>query len=149
MTQLTADIVERRKAQEDRRRSEKSGTRTAIQSAREQLTSVTGMDRALEFETIKLYAQAKSGAAILLCTATMLVSAGMLFWVPASMVLLWCGMANASIAIVALMARRFPERHSEDTDINSWRKRFVVWEFAQNFIWAMVVFLRFRSRVPP
>jgi two-component system, cell cycle sensor histidine kinase PleC len=141
MTQLTADIVERRKALEDRRRMERSGTRSAIQSAREQLTSVSGLDRTLEFETIQLYAQAKSGAAIMLCTATILVAAGMLFWVPASMALLWCGMANSAIAVVALMARRFPAQPSDDININSWRKHFVVAEFAQNFIWITVVLL--------
>ncbi len=141
MTQLTADIVERRKALEDRRRSERSNTRSAIQSAREQLTSVTGLDRALEFETIKLYAQAKMGAAILLCTATILVAAAMVFWAPGSMVLMWCGIANAAIVMVALMARRFPADPSDEVDINTWRTRFVFAEFVQNMVWATVVLL--------
>ena len=114
MTQLTADIVDRRKASEDRRLSERLGRKTTIQSAREKLTSTTGLDRAFEFETLRLFAQGKSTSCIMLAIYTVLIATGLLVWVPAIIAIIWSAIAISAMVLGTLVSQRFMSQPDEE-----------------------------------
>jgi two-component system cell cycle sensor histidine kinase PleC len=138
MTELTADLVDRRKAWEDRRLSERLGRKNAILSAREKLTSATGLDLAFEFETLRLFASAKASSCILLSIYTCLIGACLSFWVPPIIAILWSAITVSSIVLGALVAQRFIVSANEDT-VAAWQGRFFAIECFQSTVWASVV----------
>jgi two-component system, cell cycle sensor histidine kinase PleC len=144
MTQLTADIVERRKATDDRRASERKGTRTAIQSAREKLTSHSGLDRAFEFETLRLFGQSKVSACLTLVVFTLLIGASLTVWVPTIFVMLWCAIAVSTLVLGFMMSKRFLATATEET-ATAWRTKFVAIEAMQSLIWASIVLVSLSS----
>jgi two-component system, cell cycle sensor histidine kinase PleC len=145
MTHLTADIVERRKASDDRRAIERLGRKTAVQSAREKLTSATGLDRAFEFETLRLYASTKTSSCIMLSIYTALIAASLTFWVPPIMAILWCAITVSAIVLGALVAQRFTIRADESSTF-AWQNRFIALEAFQSVVWASVVMVALVSQ---
>jgi two-component system, cell cycle sensor histidine kinase PleC len=141
MTKLTADIVDRRKAYDDRRKNEKVVTRSAVQTAREKLTSTTGLDRAFEYETLRLYAEAKSSACIILGIYTLLVAASLAVWLPPVMAVIWCTTATSSLVLGALVGRRFLHADGAEESINKWQRWFVTIETIQSLIWSTIILL--------
>ena len=101
MTHLTADIVERRKATEDRRLMERRGRKSVVQSARERLTSTSGLDRTFDFETLRLFARAKTSSCIILSIYTLMVAASLTVWTAAAFAVLW-----GSVSVSAPPRRR-------------------------------------------
>ena len=144
MTQLTADLVDRRRASEDRRRSERLGRRTAIHSAREKLMSTKGLAQAFEFETLRLFASTKTSACILLSIYTCLIGVCLTFWVPPIIAILWSAIAVSAIVLGTLVAQRLIVSPNEDTP-SAWQNRFVALESFQSAIWASVVIVSLTS----
>ncbi|MGL5115355.1 MAG: sensor histidine kinase [Beijerinckiaceae bacterium] len=139
MTQLTAEIVDRRKATEDRRKSERQEMRDAVQMARERLTSSTGLDRALEDETLQLFARAKTSGCILLALYTVLIAVCLsLFAVPA-ISLLWGSIAICAQVLGVVLARRFLASPAEGRNVDAWRKKFISAEVLQSVVWSCIV----------
>jgi two-component system, cell cycle sensor histidine kinase PleC len=146
MTHLTADIVERRKANDDRRALERRETRNAMQSAREKLTSVSGLDLAFEFETLRLFAQSKVSACFTLGVYSALIAATLSIWVPAVYAILWCAMCCCVFVVGALMSKRFLSQASE-ASAKAWRTKFIVLELGQSITWSMIAMMAMIAKV--
>jgi two-component system, cell cycle sensor histidine kinase PleC len=144
MTQLTADLVERRKASEDRRALERRGRKSTIQSAREKLTSTTGLDLAFEFETLRLFAQGKSTSCIMLTIYTALIATGLIVWVPTVIVIVWAAIAVSAMVLGTLASQRFLS-HPGDSSTREWQRRFVAIEAFESFVWASIVIVSMLS----
>jgi two-component system, cell cycle sensor histidine kinase PleC len=100
MTQLTAHSVERRKARQDRRVFERQKTRSTVQTAREKLTSSTGLDRNFEQDTFELFAQAKTSSCLLLAVYTAVIAGALILWSNPIVIVLW---ATCSICVLCLV----------------------------------------------
>jgi two-component system, cell cycle sensor histidine kinase PleC len=144
MTHLTADIVDRRNATEDRRKIERRGQKSLVQSAREKLTSTTGLDRAFEFETLGLHASAKTSACILLSVYAIAVAASLVFWAAPIIAVLWGSVTVSAVVLGALVAQRFSASAGED-DATAWRRRFIAIEAFQSLVWSSVCVVAFTS----
>ncbi|MFM9974879.1 MAG: sensor histidine kinase [Beijerinckiaceae bacterium] len=140
MTKLTADIVERRKANDDRRALDRRETKSTIQSAREKLTSVSGLDRAFEFETLRLFAQSKISACFTLGLYSALIALGLTLWAPAIYSVLWCSICSSTFVLGALMSKRFLAKATEEAT-SAWRTRFILLELFQSIAWSSIVFV--------
>jgi two-component system, cell cycle sensor histidine kinase PleC len=138
MTQLTAHIVDRRKARQDRRATEKQRTRTAIQSTRERLTSTTGLDRTFEGDTLELYAKAKGSACLILSAYTALVAGTLLVWGNALVVILWAACTLCALSLSALSAKRFAAQR-DDLDFSQIQINLVALEALQSLVWGSIV----------
>jgi two-component system, cell cycle sensor histidine kinase PleC len=138
MTQLTAEIVDRRKASEDRRVSERRGRRTVIQTAREKLTSASGLDRAFEAETLRLFAATKVTSCIMLAIYTGLIGAGLTIWVPPVIAILWVCVTVSMLVLSTLVSQRFNADQQQD-QTSAWQARFVTIEAFQSVVWCSVV----------
>jgi two-component system, cell cycle sensor histidine kinase PleC len=144
MTQLTADLVDRRKASEDRRALERRGRKSTIQSAREKLTSTTGLDLAFEFETLRLFAQGKTTSCIMLTIYTALIATGLIVWVPTVIVIVWAAIAVSAMVLGTLVSQRFLS-HSDDSSTRDWQKRFVAIEAFESLVWSSIVMVTLLS----
>jgi two-component system, cell cycle sensor histidine kinase PleC len=142
MTQLTAHIVDRRKARQDRRATERQRTKTAIQSAREKLTSTTGLDRSFERDTLELYAKAKGSACLILSAYTLMVAAALLLWGNALVVVLWAACTLCSLSLSALAAKRIAENQA-DVAFSRIELNLVALETLQSFVWGTVAMVAF------
>jgi two-component system cell cycle sensor histidine kinase PleC len=135
MTQLTAHIVDRRKARQDRRDNEKLKTRSAIQSAREQLTSASGLDRTFELDTLELYAKAKGSACLLLAIYTFVIAGALLTWSNPVVIVLWMACSICALSLTAIAARRLAVFDGAN-DFGSVQAKFVVLEAFQSMVWS-------------
>ncbi len=138
MTQLTADLVDRRKASEDRRLRERVGRKSTIQSAREKLTSTSGLDFAFEFETLRLFAQGKTTSCIMLAIYTAVIATGLVVWVPPMIAIVWTAISISAMVLGVLVSQRFLTNPDDDST-RDWQKRFIAVEALESFVWSSIV----------
>ncbi|MCA3563070.1 MAG: HAMP domain-containing histidine kinase [Methylocystis sp.] len=138
MTHLTADLVDRRKASEDRRRTEHLGRKTAIHAAREKLTSTTGLAEVFENETLRLFASSKASSCIPLSVYTALIGLCLTFWAPPVIAILWSAISISAIMLGALVAQRLIA-NPHNGSLAAWKSRFLAIESFQSAVWSSVV----------
>jgi two-component system, cell cycle sensor histidine kinase PleC len=144
MTQLTAHIVNRRKARQDRRVNERLQTRTTIQSAREKLTSSTGLDRTFEQDTFELYAKAKTSACLLLAVYTAVISGALFLWSNPLVIVLWMTCSICALSFSALGAKRLA-LSSTAASFGPLQTKFVMLEAFQSVVWSSLALAAFMS----
>jgi two-component system, cell cycle sensor histidine kinase PleC len=144
MTELTAHIVDRRKARLDRRNMERQKTRTAIQSAREKLTSTTGLDRTFESDTLDIYAKAKTSACLILAVYTAVVAGALLVWANPIVIVMWTACSICALSLSALSAKRFAAKQDE-VAFEKLQARLVAFEALQSVMWSSLGVAAFMS----
>jgi two-component system, cell cycle sensor histidine kinase PleC len=145
MTQLSAHIVDRRKARLDRRTSERLKTRSTVQSAREKLTSATGLDRTFEFDTLEIYAKAKASACLLLAVYTGVIAAALITWSNPIIILLWMACSICALSLTAITAKRVAASDDDDDDFAKIQTHFVALEAFQSVVWSSLCVAAFTS----
>jgi two-component system, cell cycle sensor histidine kinase PleC len=138
MTQLTAQIVDRRKARLDRRDAEKLRTRTTVKTARERLTSSTGLDRSFEDDMLELYGKAKGSACLVLSGYTILIAAALLMWGNALVVILWAACSLCGLTLSAIQAKRLAG-HRDSWTFQQIERNLIAMEALQSFVWSSVI----------
>ncbi|KQP52633.1 ATPase [Methylobacterium sp. Leaf399] len=139
MTDLTAEMVQRGRGPSVEEVVRRREIARDIRSARERLTSTSGLERAFDYELIRIYAQYRAGAGLpqaLLATAVAGASA---FWVPLSFSLCWAICLVASVALTMWLTRRFLAADPETVSVDRWRRAFVVSEAVQSVSWGLMV----------
>jgi two-component system, cell cycle sensor histidine kinase PleC len=137
MTELTSDLVESRNRVEERRANSRLLTKSTIQSAREKLTSATGLDLDFQFDTLKLYARSKVSSCFTLSVYTTLIALSLLAWVPAGLAMLWWFAASMMLVVGALYSRRFLHEATIE-EAASWRVKFIALEGSLAMIWSSI-----------
>jgi two-component system, cell cycle sensor histidine kinase PleC len=141
MTHLTAEIVDRRKASESRRREMRLETRAVMQNTRERLTSSSGLNRSLEIELISIFAKAKISASLILVIYTAAIAAILSSWSGAHMVVLWTATSTCAIVLTSLIARRFLKMDMATVDTKKWQRQIILWEAFQSAVWSSIMLL--------
>ena len=121
------DVVRRRRVARDMR------------AAREKLTSSTGLERAFDYELLRVFAQYSLGAAVPLMLLAMAIGSAATFWTPAAGGAVWCAGVLCATGLLAALARRFLRQDPEAVSLGAWRRRFVLAELAQSAAWALAV----------
>jgi two-component system cell cycle sensor histidine kinase PleC len=140
MSELTAEIVEKRREAEVTAVRKKREARNTIREARERLTSATGHNRAFDYELTRLFAQSRVSAMAVLALFTMAIGLSMLAWLAPARVLLWLSIAMLGLWISYGLSLRFLAAPPEEVKLNSWRTRFVLAEFVQSTAWVSIIF---------
>jgi two-component system cell cycle sensor histidine kinase PleC len=139
MTDLTAEMIQRGRgpsAQEAARRREVARD---MRSAREKLTSTSGLERAFDYELIRVYAQYRSGAVIPLALLGLAVAGIAAIWTPPAIAAGWGVCLLATVTVSKLFTRRFLAQDPATVSVRSWRRTFMAAEFLQSTAWAMMV----------
>jgi two-component system cell cycle sensor histidine kinase PleC len=135
MGEVTAERLRREGAAAQaaaRRRRMAQGMR----SAREKLTSTSGLERAFEYELVRIFAKNRIGASLPLFGLGMIVTGAAALWVPVRDAASWFALVLSSLCIMLMLARRFLREGSDAVPLAVWRRRFVIGELIQGTSWA-------------
>ena len=139
MGELTAQIIQRGRgvgADEAVRRRKLAKD---VRAAREKLTSSIGLERAFEYELVRLFAQHRVGASWLLATLAVVMAATSTLWVPIRDSGLRFALVLAAIVAMTALARRFLRHEADAVSLPVWRRRFLIGELLQGASWALVI----------
>ncbi|ACA17013.1 integral membrane sensor signal transduction histidine kinase [Methylobacterium sp. 4-46] len=143
MSEVTAQMVRRGRgptAEEAARRRQRARD---VRSARERLTSSIGLERAFDYELLRIFAQYRIGAFLPLTLFALCVAAASAVWLPLVWSAVWlCGVLG-SIAAVAVFARSFLRQAPDSVALRGSRRRAVIGEVTQSTAWALLALLPF------
>ena len=139
MAELTAQMVERGRNPASEDAGRRRQVAKEIRSAREKLTSSTGLERTYEYELVRLFAQYNSGIPILLFALAAAIAAVTTIWVPVVLTIGWASLTAAVLALLFILSRRFLAENPDSTSLAQWRRRFAMAQFIVGLDWALSV----------
>jgi two-component system, cell cycle sensor histidine kinase PleC len=108
-----------------------------VRVAREKLTSSIGLERAFDYELVRLFAQYRISATLPLMILALLASATSLIWSDIRIALLSAGLLLCGIAVMTILAHRFLKQQAESVDLTSWRSAFIAGDMLHGLAWAV------------
>ncbi|WP_336486234.1 sensor histidine kinase [Methylobacterium nigriterrae] len=141
MSDLTVEMVQRGRGPSTEEASRRRGIAREMRSAREKLTSTTGLERAFDYELLRLYAQYRVGAGIPLGLFAVAMAAASIFWVPPAVAAAWALSVFLTITLVTSLARRFLRQNPGEVSLSRWRRLFVLSEGMQSLCWSLMIAL--------
>ena len=139
MSDLTAEMVQRGRAPSSPDTVRRRGIAREMRSARERLTSTSGLERAFDFELLRLYAQYRTGAGIPLALLALALAAATAIWAPVFDTALRCLGLMLAITLGSSISRRFPAKASPELSLRQWRSYFVLVEILQSAAWTLLL----------
>ena len=139
MSDLTVEMVQRGRGPSTEEAARRLGVARDIRSAREKLTSQTGLERASEYEMLRQYARYRAGAGIPLGLFAVTIAGAAIVWVPPVFAALWALCVLMTITLNSTMSRRFLRADPAGLRMPRWRRRFVVGELVQGVAWAAII----------
>ena len=110
-----------------------------MRSAREKLTSTSGLERAFDHELLRVYAQYRAGAGIPLGVFAVAMAGAAVVWVPLVVAAGWALCVFVAISFNTALSRRFLRVPAEEVSLTAWRRRFAVGEGVQSMFWSMLI----------
>ncbi|GJE58659.1 sensor histidine kinase [Methylobacterium trifolii] len=139
MSDLTVEMVQRGRGPSTEEAARRLGVAREMRSAREKLTSTTGLERAFDHELLRHYARYRAGAGIPLGLFAIVLAAAASFWVPPLVPALWALCVFLTITLNSSMSRRFLRADPGTISLSRWRRRFVFGEVMQSVCWSAMV----------
>ncbi|WP_132250083.1 sensor histidine kinase [Methylobacterium segetis] len=139
MSDLTVEMVQRGRGPSAEEANRRRGIARDMRSAREKLTSVTGLERAFDYELLRLYAQYRIGAGIPLGLFAVAMAGASVFWVPHVVAATWALCVFVAITLISTASRRFLRQDPEEVSLGRWRRLFVAGEAVQSLCWAAMI----------
>lgn len=124
-----------------RRKPRRKNADEAVLSAREQLTSTSGVKLEFEQELLATYATQQLSAAVILPLLAMLIAGIVTLWSTWQMAILWLLLAAIGNAVVLLTCRGFKRSDPDRRKLRAWRGRFVAAELFNGLIWGAIAIL--------
>ncbi|MET0367555.1 MAG: ATP-binding protein [Methylobacterium sp.] len=139
MSDLTVEMVQRGRGPSTEEAARRLGVAREIRSAREKLTSQTGLERAFDHELLRHYAQYRAGAGIplVLFAATMATAAT--FWIAPVVAALWALGVFLMITLNTTLSRSFLRADAATIPLARWRRRFLIGEVLQSLSWSAMI----------
>ncbi|MGL5735056.1 MAG: sensor histidine kinase, partial [Beijerinckiaceae bacterium] len=139
MSNLTAEMLQRGPGPDPELSRRKREEGKQMRALRERLTSSTGLERAFDFELLRIFARQRSSAAL-----TMILLAGMLAvfstaWISPPHAFLWLSFMCAAMAVSLSMGRNFLAVPEDTVSVPHWRRRFAIAELLQGACWGAFV----------
>jgi two-component system cell cycle sensor histidine kinase PleC len=148
MGELTAQIIQRGRGADSDEVSRRRKIAQDVRAAREKLTSSTGLERAFDYELVRLFAEYRFGASVLLCVLATTVAAIATFWAPLHSLALWFCIAAAAIAVMAGLSHRFLGQSPDAVSLPAWRRYFILGELLHGASWALVAHALMQVETP-
>lgn len=148
MPEVTAEQVQRGRGPDPEQAARRKLLSRDVRTARERLTSSTGLARAFDYELLRLFAQNRmAGSAGALLLALCLGAAACL-WVPVIKVSLWLSALIIATGAMVVACRRFLQQPPADVRIRFWRKLFAALEGVVGASWAILVLVFLTTDAP-
>ncbi|GEO98948.1 sensor histidine kinase [Methylobacterium haplocladii] len=139
MPDLTAEMVQRGRGPSSEEVARRRSMSRDLRSARERLTSTSGLERAFDFELMRLYAQYRADAAIPLVLFALTLAAASTIWIDPVNAALGCACVLGALAVTTAACRRFLRREASSLSLKRWRRVFVLGEILQSTTWALMI----------
>ena len=148
MSDLTAEQVQRGRGPDPSALARRKLISREVRSARERLTSTTGLDRAFDYELVRLFAQYRSAGVAGTLVLAALIAAATCIWVPVYKVMGWLVPVVLSAGITLLLCRRFLAEQADRVRIGFWRKAIALAELLHGTCWALLLVLFLGQEAP-
>ncbi len=136
MSDLTVEMVQRGRGPSTEEAARRLGVARDIRSARERLTSLTGLERAFDHELLRHYAQYRAESGIPLGLFAVALAGAATYWVPMVFAAAWALCVFLMITLTSVLSRQFLGADPEHIDLARWRRRFVIGEVLQGLSWS-------------
>ncbi|RZK93153.1 MAG: sensor histidine kinase, partial [Methylobacterium sp.] len=103
MTDLTAEMIQRGRGPSAQEAARRRDVARDMRSARERLTSTSGLERAFDYELVRVYAQYRAGAAIPLALLGLAVAGIAALWTPPVLAAAWGVCIVATVTFTKLL----------------------------------------------
>ena len=139
MSDLTVEMVQRGRGPSTEEAARRLGVAREIRSAREKLTSQTGLERAFDHELLRHYAQYRAGAGIPLVLFAAALATAATFWIAPVVAALWALGVFVMITLNTTLSRRFLRADAATIPLSRWRRRFLIGEVLQSLSWSAMI----------
>lgn len=141
MAEVTAEQVQRGRGPDPSAVARRKLVTREVKSARERLTSSTGLERAFDNELLRVFAQYRIAGSAGTLVLVLGIAAASCLWLPAPLVAVWSGTVLLSTMIIVLMARRFLTKAAGEVRLKFWRRLFALAEGMHGLTWSLLLFL--------
>src|SRR3954467_4171131 len=124
MGELTAQMIQRGRGAASGDLAQRRKIAQDMRAAREKLTSSIGLERAFDYELVRLFAQYRVGATIPLFALLVAVAGTSLVWAPLRDGLVGFSFVLSSLAAALALSRRFLRQNPDEVPLKAWRRRF-------------------------
>src|SRR4051794_8874160 len=121
----SGDVAHRRKIVQD------------VRAAREKLTSSIGLERAFDYELVRLFAQYRVGASIPLFALLAAMACAATIWTPLRDGAVGFLAVLFAMAITLALSQRFLRQDPDEVSLTAWRRRFVLAEALPGASWGL------------
>ena len=140
MSQLTPELILRGRGGVDPALAARRRVRQReINMLREKLTSSSGLERAFDFELLRIYAANWTNAALAVLLVLFAASGLSALWLPLLPVIGAALMIAAGLAATLILARRYLIAHQETTSLAQWRLLFGLAQALLCSGWAVLI----------
>jgi two-component system, cell cycle sensor histidine kinase PleC len=148
MSELTAQRSERGRGEASGDPARRRRLARDVRSVRERLTSSTGLERAFDYELLRLYAQSRISASGPLFILALAVAAIATIWTPPQNTAVSLILVATGMALMLRLAQRFLGENPDSVSLEAWRTRFVLGELLQGGCWTLVIQLLVSAQAP-
>lgn len=139
MTELTAQMIERGRAGAVADPARRRRLARDVRGVRERLTSSIGLERAFDYELVRLYAQSRVSASGPLFILAVAIAAASTVWVPVHRTALPLLLVVMAMTMMLLLSQRFLSENPDRVALQTWRNRFVLGELLQGASWTLMI----------
>ena len=141
MTEVTAEQVQRGRGPDPSAVARRKLVTREVRSARERLTSSTGLERAFDNELLRVFAQYRIAGSAGTFVLVLGIAAAACLWLPTPIVAVWSGAVLLTTLIIVLIARRFLAKVPDDVRLKRWRRLFAFAEGLHGLAWSLLLLL--------
>ena len=141
MSEVTAEMIERGRGSDAERSARRRRVASKLREAREKLTSSGSGQRAFDIELLRMFAESRRGATLVLAVLALAAAAMATVWVSVPTAFVWMILVFSGIALLSALSRQFLKDPKAATQLGRWQRKFVVAEAAQGLAWATIVLL--------
>ncbi|HKH33977.1 MAG TPA: HAMP domain-containing sensor histidine kinase [Beijerinckiaceae bacterium] len=119
-----------------------------VRDVRERLTSSIGLERAFDYELVRLFAQYRTSASGPLLGLAVAIAAVAAIWIPVQSTGLWFVLVVTGMALMLALSQRFLREDPESAALEVWRRRFILGELLQGVSWALIIQVLIATQAP-
>ncbi len=139
MTDLTPEIIQRGRGADPEAVARRRQVNSQLRAVREKLTSGSGLERAFDYELLRLFAETQRGSLAAMLLLIGAVGVTCTIWLDVPKILLWMLLAMTVATSMALVAKRFLRLDAETVSIRSWRRAFALSALLHGISWSTLI----------
>src|SRR3954466_9002175 len=139
MGELTAQMIQRGRGAASGDLAQRRKIAQDMRAAREKLTSSIGLERAFDYELVRLFAQYRVGASIPLFALLAALACAATLWTPLRNSVVGFLIVLIALSVALALSQRFLRQAADAVSLKAWRGRFVLAEALQSASWVLAV----------